>query len=311
MLEFKDFSKLVPSDIQTLIETELPPNPCWIEPGILPKRGKLLFGGHAKIGKSFIVLELCRALATGTTPFSCNTFRVIQPVPVLLIEQELGPWRLQDRVRQIFAKESRENPELLRKNFRYLSQVRGFRFDQPDAVNTISGWVQNVGANVLVLDPIGKLHGYDENDSTQIAKLFDKLERIQDNCKKLDLSIVLSHHFGKPNRDPKIEVDKFSPYNFRGSSKWFDDPDTLVTIVRVEKEVAGRDGWYIQSAWTLRGGPPALEEGASFSVFKEGDGKVMYEPGRYGIQPLSERRKKSGLIDDLKGDLSVSPIKLS
>lgn len=306
MLEFKDFTKLVPSDIQTLIETELPPNPCWIEPGILPKRGKLLFGGHAKIGKSFIVLELCRALATGTTPFACDTFRVIQPVPVLLVEQELGPWRLQERVRKIFKD---VDPDLLRKNFRYLSQVRGFRLDQADAVNTLSGWVQQTGANVLVLDPIGKLHGYDENDSTQIAKLFDKLERVQDNCRKLDLSIVLSHHFGKPNRDPKVEVDKFSPYNFRGSSKWFDDPDTLVTVVRVEKEVAGKEGWYVQSAWTLRGGPPALEEGASFSVFKDGDGKVLYEPGRYGITPLSQKKQRVSL-DDMKDKLKGGSIKL-
>jgi hypothetical protein len=272
-----DFSLVEPWNIVELIERPLPKVPCWIEPAVLPCGGKLLFGGHAKSGKSFIMLELARSLALGVAPFNCPHLSTPHPVKVAILEQEIGPWGIQKRAKTILAGESRE---LLQANFHGVSQVRGLKLDTPGTVDFISDFCHKVGAQVLFLDPIGKMHGYDENDAAQISRLFSKIEEIIMNCKDLNLSIVMSHHFGKPLRDPRVELSDdqmFSPYNFRGSSKWYDDPDTLVTCNRLppDREL-GHKWWYVKSKWETRQGegPP---EYLTFSVNRDANLRVVYE----------------------------------
>ena len=85
-----NFSLVEPWNVVDLIEKPLPTAPCWIEPAVLPKGAKMLFGGHAKIGKSFVMLELARSLALGKQPFAAPALRVPSPTKVLLLEQELG-----------------------------------------------------------------------------------------------------------------------------------------------------------------------------------------------------------------------------
>ena len=276
-----NFDDVHPQTIQDLIERDLPINPCWIEPSILPKGGKLLFGGNAKIGKSFLMLELCRALATGTAPFGSPTISVPTPVRVLMLEQELGEWGLQKRVRRVMKD---ENPDLIRKNLHYLSQMRQLKLNSPRGLEHISRWVQEVGAQVLFLDPIGQMHDWDENDSGQINRLFSSLERIQDACSDLDLSIIISHHFGKPNRDPRVEIDPFSPYNFRGSSKFYDVPDTLVTCLRKDVDPRGK-WWMIETKWETRQGAELDDPYMRLSFDKQGDARVRIESG----PPLLEK----------------------
>lgn len=293
-MERQDFSLIEPWSIVDLMERELPKNPCWIEPAVLPKGGMMLFGGHAKIGKSFIMLELARALALGTRPFGSPSLTVPAPTKVLMIEQEIGPWGLQKRARSLLAGEDKD---LLRENFHGISQVRGLKFDDPDSPKTVAEWVHKVGAQVLFLDPIGKLHGYDENDASQIARLFHKLEEVLEYCKDLHLSLVFSHHFGKPIRDPRVKLDDdqlFSPYNFRGSGRWYDNPDTLVTCNRIPgDELKAHKWWYVKSKWETRQGGD-IEEYQTYSVNKYGDLRVRYEEKAFEIEPI----KLGGKVDE-------------
>jgi RecA-family ATPase len=73
-----------------LLARDFPDNPSYIDPMILTKGGTLLLGGEAKVGKSFIMLELCRALTTGT-PFMDNpSLTVPEPLRTLYIDAEVG-----------------------------------------------------------------------------------------------------------------------------------------------------------------------------------------------------------------------------
>lgn len=275
------FFNEAPLDLDAFLKTELPPVSSWIGPGVLPKGGKLLFGGQAKIGKSFLGLNLARALLTGENPFNCPIFTVEEKdIRVQLIEAELGPWELQARAKGIFA----DVPEEARKRLTLYSQARGMDFSDPIHVDAIAKRCRDLGINVLIIDPIGKMHHYNENDNGEIARLFEKLEKIQDINKANGLSIVIAHHFGKPPREPKDDYDPFSPYNFRGASKWFDDPDTIVTVVRTPDIKVGRPGdpnpkgWVVRTKWETRRSAEVLPEGTSFTVHRNGDGRVLYEP---------------------------------
>lgn len=288
-VEKPDFSLIEPWSIVDLMERDLPKAPCWIEPAVLPKGGMMLFGGYAKAGKSFVMLELARALALGVRPFGAPALSVPTPTRVLMIEQEIGPWGLQKRAQKIMAGESRE---LLQANFHGISQVRGLKFDNPDSSKIVADWVHKVGAQVLFLDPIGRLHGYDENDASQINRLFHRLEEVLEYCKDQHLSLVFSHHFGKPIRDPRVKLDDdqlFSPYNFRGSSRWYDNPDTLVTCNRIPADEAKMwKWWFIKSKWETRQGGE-VPEYQVFSINKNNDLRVRYEERAFELAPLDDK----------------------
>lgn len=232
--------------ITSLIDQDLPPLASWINPGILPKRGMALCGGHAKIGKSFLALEYARSLATGTKLFGCPEFIVPEPCRVLYIEQELGVYGLQKRVKKIFANENRA---LIEKNLWYVSQQPRMKLDDTTGGRQVFfDLVNEVKPNVLILDPMGKLHSGDENEAQAVEKIINTVEKLKKVGEEWDMSVVMIHHFGKPpQKNGEKLIDEFSPYQFRGSSKWFDAPDTLQTVIRTKTHEDNTKSW-----WSLK-----------------------------------------------------------
>jgi len=253
---------------------EIPPEPCWIEPGILPKGGKLLFGGHAKIGKSMVMLQLGADLATGETPFLCPHFKIPHPVKVLLVEKELATLGLQLRTKTAYTS---RKVELLEKNFYYSSRDSRLRLDTVEGHKAFMEVIDEIRPDVLLLDPIGKMHTLDENSNSDISELFDVLDRFLNFGKEWGMSLIFSHHFGKPPKDTRIEHDPLDPYNFRGASKWFDDPDTLVTLSRVGNLPVDHLAWRLVSRWTTRQSEPPPD--LHFTVNANKDLRVLYERG--------------------------------
>lgn len=299
-----DLSQYSPESVFSLIHKEIPEAPHYIEPSILPKGGKLLFGGSAKLGKSFMGLSLGRALALGVPLFDVPYMTVPEPTRVLMIEQELGIRTLQKRCIKIFDGDS---DKLLKENFHVMSQLRGFKIDDPNAIDFLDRAVHECGAQVLILDPMGKLHNLDENDSKDMNFLFNQIELVQKRCEDLNLSVVMSHHSGKPSRDPNSDWDSLNPYNFRGSAKWFDEPDVLITGNRILLEDGGGvgpldkngvpEGWKAELRFTLRHGNSVpdmmihINENVDFRVKYAGPRKAP------GIANESGQKKKAGAIE--------------
>lgn len=260
--------------IVDLMRREIPPEPCWIEPGVLPKGGKLLFGGHAKIGKSFVMLQLGADLATGEVPLCCPHFTVPHPVKVLLVEKELATLGLQLRTKTAFTK---RNVELLESNFYYSSRESRLRLDTVEGHKAFYELIAEVKPEVLLLDPIGKMHTLDENSNSDISELFDVMDQFLNFGKAWGMSLIFSHHFGKPPKDARFEHDPLDPYNFRGASKWFDDPDTLVTLSRTGNLPVDHLAWRLVSRWTTRQSEPPPD--LYFTVNANKDLRVIYERG--------------------------------
>lgn len=237
-----------PKTILSLIEKELPTQPYWIGP-ILPRSSTLLFGGEAKIGKSHLLMELARALSTGTVPFDCNKFSMNAPVKTLFIEQEVGEYGLQKRVKKVFA---RENKAVYGNNLWYVSKVPEMQLDSKEGREILFDLVEDTKPNVLILDPIGRMNSYDENKADQIQQLFTLLEQLIKTFKEQELSIILSHHMSKPSTDPNSLRDPLDPYNFRGSSKLKDCPDTLVTMQKLKYLATPHKAWEIKVRFETR-----------------------------------------------------------
>jgi RecA-family ATPase len=234
-----------PESLEDLVRKQIDRVESWVLPGLVPKSGKMLFGGAAKIGKSLIMLELARALGSGTSPFEWRKFTVERPVRVLLIEQEIGEQGLRLRVERIFG----AHPEALR-NVYYVSKDPGLVLSEPSGRERLREYVRAARPEVLFLDPISKFHFYDENDPIEIAKLLKFLDELIEENASRGMSVIFSHHFRKgPATDlQRAGYDPLDPYNFGGSRKWFDDPDALITLVR-QKSFTNPQG---ERAWELR-----------------------------------------------------------
>lgn len=178
-----------------------------------------------------------------------------EPCKVLVIEQELGEYILQKRVQAIFQN---SNLSYYRDNFWVISKEPDLKLDT--AMDKIKKQLDIVQPNVLLLDPIANFHSGNENAAQEVEALINNLKQLIRTYKSLDLSIIFTHHFGKPPAaNFADDVDRLSPYTFRGSSKWYDAVDTAHTIIKTRtfqrKDVkTGKTftAWQMKNRFTLR-----------------------------------------------------------
>jgi len=234
---------IAPGRISDLLSREVERVPSWVEPGIITKRGITVLGGEAKIGKSLILGSLSRALAVGEAPFLSPGLWVPEKCRVLLIDQEVGEWGLQKRMEPTLADISSGSYE---DRLWYVTKDTALMLDSAAGVAALTAHIQSVQPNVVILDPIGKMFTFDENNNVEVAKLGHTLEKLIAKFDHLGLSFILSHHFGKPPKGAsKEDHDPLESYNFRGASKWKDFPDTLITVSRGDKMALPHQAWRI------------------------------------------------------------------
>jgi hypothetical protein len=266
-----------------LISAELPEIPTWVSGGLLPKNSKLLFGGPAKSGKSFIMLSLGRALVLGENPFECPNFQTLRPTRVLLLDQELKPFGLQKRVRPLFQDVDLKKIEDL---FFYESGNVDLNFSTYSGRKEIEALVRDVKPEVLLLDPIGKMHSFDENSNSEINRLFTYLDHIIKIGFDWGLSIVLSHHFGKPPRADGKALEAYDPLdinNFRGATKFKDDPDAIMCVHRMKNLPTPHQAWKMKTRFIFRHAEEP--EDMVFTVNEFGDGRVRFK--HHECQPIT------------------------
>lgn len=246
-------SLIRPVRIADLMKMDFPPEPVWIGPSILPKSCKMLLGGQAKVGKSLLMMELGRALALGKEPFDCpkSLINVPKPASVLLIEHELKLFGLQKRIKKAY---NMSDEEMAAMNFDAISGEHRINFSSTEGCKLLTDVILEFRPEILMLDPISKMHNLDENSNTEVGRMFSYLDSLIEIGKPWGMSIIMSHHFGKPPTIP-TERDAVDPYNFRGASKFKDDPDVLVTAAIVPNGGiinTPHKAWRLRTRWTLR-----------------------------------------------------------
>lgn len=264
---------ITPETIIDLVERDIATPPCYIEPSILTLGGQLILGAHAKTGKSFTLLELARALSSAQTPFDCPVFSVPRPVRVLLIDGELGEHGLKKRAERIYTPDEIHRLRNFKDNFLYVCKIPELKLDDKQGRSLLYNLCNEVQPNVLIIDPIGRFHNYDENDAQEISKLFSHLDEMQKLFKHNEMALIITQHMGKP-KDKRAEMDELSPYEMRGSSKWFDNPDSIITMSRTHNLSTLWESWSLTMRFTLR--HDTSPDDMIFHVNERNDGRVRY-----------------------------------
>lgn len=137
----------------------------------------------------------------------------------------------------------------------YQSKDPEFNFNSQKGLDFIYRTIDDSEPSVLILDPIGRMHHFAENESGGINRLGELLDIIIYRYSKTNLSIIYTHHFRKKPQIQGKDMGNYDPldiYNFRGSAKWVDDADTIITMTKYTEHRNPHKWWYIGMRMTLR-----------------------------------------------------------
>lgn len=176
-------------DGETLMDMKLPPTKFCVET-LLPQ-GISILGGAPKIGKSWMVLDLCVRIAKGDAIWNLptkkgTTLYLCLEDPLNRIQQRLC--MLTDEVPEnaYFATAAGTLADGL------CEQIRNFVSDHPDAVLVAIDTFQIVRANTT---------------DTSYANDYDDVRKMKQLADELEISILLVHHLRKQgNGDPLNKI---------------------------------------------------------------------------------------------------------
>lgn len=217
-----------------LYEKPLPQNPHWIGGGFLPKSGITLIGGEAKIGKTFLLLDMAHCLALGgNTLWGDEKFSIPQAGTILYFEQEIGEYALQKRLKEKYVGELKPPHNIF-----VVSRDYDVIFDTNQGCKRARDYIEQSGADVVIIDPISMAMLGDENSNRDVGRLYLYLGELRQHFNDRQLSFVISHHFGKPPKRVDDIYDPLDQKNFRGAIKWWDGCDTAMTVQKLGKEMS-------------------------------------------------------------------------
>lgn len=170
-----------------LLRASPAPQPCLVEPGLLPPQGILFCGGEPKVGKSILVTNLSLALAAGS---SRTGFQIPAPRRVLICQFELPTEQFAARLAQM----RQPLGDAADTNLFIDTRAAGHLLSTPQGLNHFLAAAQTAAAEVIVLDPLYSTHDQDENDTRAMAALCQTLLRLRDASKA---ALIVIHHLRK------------------------------------------------------------------------------------------------------------------
>lgn len=202
-----------------LDDTSLVPPPELVR-GLLHRSTKAVFAGSSKVGKTWILMDLAIAVASGGSFLQWDTTRG----RVLFINLEIQQNFFRDRLRTAASKRGLDEIENLD-----VMNLRGMDTDAGPFLLQIARQVQDHDYSLIVIDPVYKLMvGRSENSASGVGKLCHGIERLMEKSKA---AVVYSHHFTKGKQAGKKAMDRLS-----GSGVFARDADTIVTFTEHKVE---------------------------------------------------------------------------
>lgn len=170
---------------------EIPSQDCpqrWLVEPLWGASSVGLIGGAPKCSKTWLGLDLALSVATGTA--CLGRYRVPEPGPVLVYLAEDALPIVRQRVEGMARHRGLE----LKQVEIHVITAPTLRLDQPRHREQLFQTAQRLRPRLLLLDPLVRLHGIDENNASEVAELLAYIRTLQ---RQLDLSVILVHHTRK------------------------------------------------------------------------------------------------------------------
>jgi len=146
----------------------------------LPKQGRLEIYGQPKVGKSYLCMQLARAIGEGESFLGIPT----NVGRVLYVQSELGAEVLQSRFRATGKTYSGV----------YVGTTFSMKLDTKAGQGILTRAMEAVLPSVVILDPLYTMMDGDENEAKDMREVTSFLD---DLIEWFSCSVVLIHHAGK------------------------------------------------------------------------------------------------------------------
>ena len=187
--------------------------------GILRRGHKMLISGSSKAGKSFLLMELCVAIAEGREwiSFKCKKGRV------LYVNLEIDPASAINRFMKIYEA---MNLPMNHADDIVIWNLRGFAVPLDQLVPKLVRRVRDMKLDAIVIDPIYKVITGDENNASEMGAFCNQFDKI---CAQTGCASIYCHHHSKGSQGMKKAMDRAS-----GSGVFARDPDAQLDIIQLE-----------------------------------------------------------------------------
>ena len=212
----KGFPTRSPSDLE-----HRPKEQQWLVDGLWGREAVGIIGGEPKCGKSFLALDLAVAVAAGVP--CLRRFEADQPGPVLMFAAEDAGHIVRTRLQGI-AQAAGADFETLDIA---VIDVPTLRLDHRNDRQRLQETMERIEPRLLVLDPLVRLHGVDENAVADIAPILGFLRDLQ---RRFGTSVLLVHHARKSGATRPGQA-------LRGSSELHAWGDSNLYLRRRDKQI--------------------------------------------------------------------------
>ena len=193
-------------------------SPCLID-GVLRKGHKMLIAGPSKAGKSFLLIEMCIAIAEARKWLSwqCAQGRV------MYVNLELDRASCLHRFKDVYealgwSPDNLQNIDIW--------NLRGKSVPMDKLAPKLIRRAANKDYVAIIIDPIYKVITGDENSADQMANFCNQFDKV---CTELGCAVIYCHHHSKGSQGGKKSMDRAS-----GSGVFARDPDALLDLIELE-----------------------------------------------------------------------------
>lgn len=220
--------------------------------GILRQGQKMVLAAPSKVGKSYAIIDLAEAIACGGDWWGYRCAKG----PVFYVNLEIADMSFRMRQHAVWNDRvehcnTGDGIEAMKENF-WRWDLRGHACDMAKLTPLLIRRVLRHGPKgtfmAVVVDPIYKVNGGDENDAQAISDFTNQLDLIAEEC---GCAVIYVHHHAKGNLGFKSSVDRMS-----GSGVFARDADAILDLSPLslseeqQAQVGGRPAYRLEC--TLR-----------------------------------------------------------
>jgi hypothetical protein len=167
----------------------LPEEERWLVEGFLSASSLTVLAASPKAGKTWLVLALAAAVATGTQ--AMGRYQVGSPGRVLLFAAEDDPRSIRERMESLCAG---QNLQLTADLAVDIITADSLKIDTPEDRELLEELLLDRRPRLLVLDPLVRMHSGAESSASHISEVFGYLRQL---TRRHKLAIVVTHHLAK------------------------------------------------------------------------------------------------------------------
>lgn len=210
---------------------------------VLRQGHKMLIAGPSKAGKSFLLIQLCIAIAEGRRwlKWQCSKGKV------LYVNLELDRASCLHRFKDVY-----DNLHIKPKEIGNIDiwNLRGKSVPMDKLAPKLIRRAVKKGYMAVVIDPIYKVLTGDENSADQMAHFTNQFDKI---ATELGCSVIYCHHHSKGNQGGKRSMDRAS-----GSGVFARDPDALLDLTELKIPEDTKESHV--TAWRIEGNLREFEQ---------------------------------------------------